>query len=180
MLVEMKAHPDNFKEITDPEATADILGMSAVMVADLKGKRRNNYKFDIDAMTRLTGDTGPSLQYAHARICGIQRRVGLQDSDLLHDVNWSLLENEPLAVDLVRLLAQYPDTIQQVLKTLEPVNVITYLFRVSTAVGAVYSKLRVEGASKEDMKARMALYDAARQVLANGMMVLGLTPLERM
>lgn len=139
--------------------------------------RINNYTFNMEAMTSFEGDTGPYLQYAHSRLCSIKRRANLTDEEL-QSADLSLL-TEQHAVNVVRMLSQYPDTVQNTLKTLEPTTVLTYLFKMSHAVSSSYDHLQVVGSEKELMKARMALYDAARIVLANGMKLLGLTPLER-
>lgn len=131
----------------------------------------------MEAMTSFEGDTGPYLQYAHSRLCSIKRRANLSEEDLL-SADLSLL-TEQHATNVVRMLSQWPDTVQNTLKTLEPTTVLTYLFKMSHAVSSSYDHLQVVGSEKELMKARMALYDAARIVLANGMKLLGLTPLER-
>ncbi|KAL6858621.1 arginyl-tRNA synthetase [Trichoderma novae-zelandiae] len=174
----MKKNQEKYAQVENPEATADILGISSVMVQDMSGKRINNYTFNMDAMTSFEGDTGPYLQYAHSRLCSIKRRANLTEEEL-QSADLSLL-TEQHATNVVRMLSQWPDTVQNTLKTLEPTTVLTYLFKMSHAVSSSYDHLQVVGSEKELMKARMALYDAARTVLANGMKLLGLTPLERM
>lgn len=131
----------------------------------------------MDAMTSFEGDTGPYLQYAHARLCSIKRRANLTDEDL-DNANLSLL-TEDHALNIVRMLSQWPDVLQNTLKTLEPTTVLTYLFKMSHVISSSYDHLQVVGSEPELMKARMALYDAARSTLSNGMRILGLTPLER-
>lgn len=128
-------------------------------------------------MTSFEGDTGPYLQYAHARLCSIRRKVGLSDEEL-DSADLSLL-TEKHAIDLVRLLGQWPDVVQNTLKTLEPTTILTYLFRMSHVISSSYDHLRIVGSEKELQKARMALYDSARTVLSNGMKLLGLTPVIR-
>lgn len=140
-------------------------------------ERVNNYTFNMDAMTSFEGDTGPYLQYAHARVCSIERKAGLSEEDLA-SVDLTLLQ-EVHAQNLVRVLAQWPDVVQNLFKTLEPTTVLAYLFKMTHVLSGSYDHLRVVGREKELMKARMALYDAARIVLSNGMRLLGLTPLER-
>lgn len=174
----MKKNQDKYAQVENPVATADILGISSVMVQDMSGKRINNYTFNMEAMTSFEGDTGPYLQYAHSRLCSIKRRANLTEEDLL-SADLSLL-TEQHATNVVRMLSQWPDTVQNTLKTLEPTTVLTYLFKMSHAVSSSYDHLQVVGSERELMKARMALYDAARIVLSNGMKLLGLTPLERM
>lgn len=173
----MRKNEDKYAQVADPESTADILGISSVMVQDMSGKRINNYEFNMDAMTSFEGDTGPYLQYAHARICSIERRAALSEEEIA-SADLSLL-TEPHAVNLIRLLAQYPDVVQNVLKTNEPTNILTYLFKMTHVLSGSYDQLRIVGSEKELMKARMALYDAARIVLSNGMRLLGLNPVER-
>ena len=132
----------------------------------------------MDAMTSFEGDTGPYLQYAHARLCSIVRKV---DPDAALDLSSAQMDLlvEPHAIDLVRLLARYPDTVQNTLKSHEPVTVLTYLFRMTHALSSSYDVLKVIGSEPELMKARLALYSAAKLVLDNGMRLLGLTPVDR-
>ncbi|KAL2177443.1 uncharacterized protein P884DRAFT_243547 [Thermothelomyces heterothallicus CBS 202.75] len=174
----MKKNETKYSQVENPEATADTLGISSVMVQDMSGKRINNYTFNMDAMTSFEGDTGPYLQYAHARVSSIRRRAGLSDEDLAN-ADLSLL-TETHAVNIVRLLALWPDIVQTTLRTLEPTTVLTYLFKMTHALSSSYDHLQVVGSERELMKARMALYDAAHTVLGNGMRLLGLTPVERM
>ncbi|KAM4059939.1 DALR anticodon binding domain-containing protein [Hirsutella rhossiliensis] len=174
----MKKNEDKYKQVENPAKTADILGISSVMVQDMLGKRINNYKFDLQRMTSFEGDTGPYLQYAHARLCSITRKAGLTEENLT-SADLSLL-TEPMAIDLVRVVGQWPDVVQNTLKTLEPTTILGYLFKMTHVLSTSYGHLRIVGSEHEVMKARMALYDAARVVLYNGMKLLGLSPLERM
>lgn len=174
----MKKNEDKYAQVENPEATADTLGISAVMVQDMRGKIINNYNFDMEAMTSFEGDTGPYLQYAHARLCSIKRRAAISDADIA-SADLSLL-TETHAVNVVRMLAQWPDVFQNTLKTLEPTTVLTYLFRLTHIISSSYDHLQVVNSEEGVKKARMALYDAARITLANGMKLLGLSPLERM
>lgn len=132
----------------------------------------------MDAMTSFEGDTGPYLQYAHARLCSITRRVALSEQELA-SADLSLL-TEPHAIDLVRVLAQWPDVVQNTIqKTLEPTTIMTYLFKMTHVLSASYDHLRIVGSEPELMKARMALYESARITLNNAMRLLGLNPVER-
>tara|TARA_R110002060_G_scaffold20329_2_gene27676 strand:+ start:943 stop:1329 length:387 start_codon:yes stop_codon:yes gene_type:complete len=128
-------------------------------------------------MTSFEGDTGPYLQYAHARLCSITRKAALSAEEIA-SADLSLL-TEPHALNLIRVISQYPDVVQNTLKTLEPTTILTYLFKMTHTLSSSYDHLRIMGSEKELMKARMALYDSARIVLNNGMRILGLTPVER-
>ncbi|EKV06587.1 Arginyl-tRNA synthetase [Penicillium digitatum] len=174
----MKKNEVKYSQVEDPVKTADILGITSVMVQDMTGKRINGYEFNLDAMTSFEGDTGPYLQYAHARLCSMTRKSEL-DVDELVNANFDIL-TEQHAVDLVRLLAQWPDVLLQTAKTLEPITVLSYLFRMTHMLSSSYDVLKVIGSEPDVKQARMALYASARQVLNNGMRVLGLSPVERM
>jgi arginyl-tRNA synthetase len=146
--------------------------------------RVNNYTFDMDRMTSFEGDTGPYLQYAHARLCSIARKAAEADPSTTtlspSTINFSLLTSSPHAVDLLRQLASWPDVFLNAVKTQEPTTVLTYLFKMAHALSSSYDHLQVVGSQKEVMLGRLALYQCARQVLANGMRLLGLSPVERM
>ncbi|KAK8115402.1 Nucleotidylyl transferase [Apiospora kogelbergensis] len=174
----MRKNEDKYNQVENPDAVADTLGISSVMVQDMSGKRGNNYTFDINTMTSFEGDTGPYLQYAHARLSSITRKAGLSEEQIA-TADLSLL-TEPHAVNLVRVLSQWPDVVSNTLRTLEPTTILTYLFKMTHTLSSSYDVLRVVGSEHEVMRARMALYDAARVVLNNGMRLLGLSPVERM
>jgi arginyl-tRNA synthetase len=137
----MKGNAEKYAQVENPEETADILGLTSVMVQDMTGKRINGYDFNLDAMTSFEGDTGPYLQYAHARLCSIVRKSGLNVEEL-DSANLDLL-TEPHAVDLVRLLATWPDVLLNTTKTLEPTTILTYLFRMTHILSSSYDVLKV-------------------------------------
>lgn len=178
MLDVMRKNEKKYEQLDDPEAVADILAITAIMVQDLSGKVRNGYEFNINQMTAFEGDTGPYLQYAHARLCSIERKANA-DISSLNSADLSLLK-ETHAINLARSLAQYPDVVLNTLKTREPATMLTYLFKMAHALSSSYDHLQVVGSEPELQKARLALYEAARQVLWNGMTLLGLTPVQRM
>ncbi|PVH92138.1 arginyl-tRNA synthetase [Periconia macrospinosa] len=179
----MRKNAAKYALIKYPERTADILGISSVIVQDMKGKRVKNYLFNIEAMTSFEGKgggpyRGPYLQYSHARVCSLLSNAGVLASET-ESANLDLLV-EPQAILVVRLLAQYPDIIQKTLKKLEPVTILEYLSHLTHAVNSSYDVLHVAGSEPELKKARAALYEAAKCVISNAMKILGLTPLERL
>lgn len=174
----MKRNETKYAQIEEPEKIADLIGISAVMIQDMQSKRINNYEFKWDRMLSFEGDTGPYLQYAHSRLSSVQRKANIAD-EKLKSANFDLL-TEASAGNLIRTLAQYPDVIKRALKTQEPSTVVTYLFNLTHIVSSCYDTLWVAGQEEELATARLALYASAKQVLYNGMVLLGLTPVERM
>ena len=185
----MKKNQDKYEQVVDPEATADILAISAIMVQDYSGKRINGYNFDMEKMTSFEGDTGPYLQYSHARVCSMERKTAIPRGEMLN-ADFSLITAKE-GIELVRLLAQWPDVFLNTYKTREPVTVLTYLFKMTHQLSSCYDAKDTSNRNAKTMSvmyadspekkaALMALYDSARQVLNNGMKLLGLTPVERM
>jgi arginyl-tRNA synthetase len=81
-------------------------------------------------MTSFEGDTGAYLQYAHVRLCSIQRKVApavvLRDDPSL--INTSLLV-EPKAREIVFMLASYPDVVRTAMANYEPCTIVSYCFK---------------------------------------------------
>lgn len=155
------------------------MGISAVIIQDMQGKRINSYTFNWDRILSFEGDTGPYLQYAHSRLKSIEdknKHLELPDATL---IDYSLLK-EKEAITLVRLLSRYPEVLKKAYETHEPSTVVTYLFKVAHQVSTCYRKLWVSGQDDEVALARLALYMASRQVLNNGMRLLGISPVDRM
>ncbi|CUS23494.1 LAQU0S10e01706g1_1 [Lachancea quebecensis] len=175
----MKTNEAKYAQIENPDEVADLVGISAVMIQDMQAKRINNYEFKWERMTSFEGDTGPYLQYAHSRLRSVERNASEITQEKMINADFSLL-HEPAAVLLVRLLAQYPDVLRNAIKTHEPATVVTYLFKLTHQVSSCYDVLWVAGQTPELAAARLALYASARQVLYNGMTLLGLTPVDRM
>lgn len=174
----MKKNEAKYAQIENPEEIADLVGISSVMIQDFQSKRINNYEFKWDRMTSFEGDTGPYLQYAHSRLLSVARKSEFDEEDLLN-ADLSLL-TEDCALELTRILAQYPETLKKAIKTHEASTIVTFLFNVSHSVSTCYDILWVAGQEKEVAIARLALYTAAKEVLNNGMRLLGLTPVDRM
>ncbi|KAJ6261364.1 cytoplasmic arginine--tRNA ligase [Drechslerella dactyloides] len=174
----MKKNQDKYQQVENPEEVADTVGKSAIMIQDMTGKRINNYPFDIKRMTSFEGDTGPYLQYAHARLCSILRKANIP-MPLIHTADLTLI-TEPQAILLLRTLAQFPDVITNTLKTMEPTTIVNYLFKMTQLLSSSYEVVKVVGSEEDVARARMALFESARTVLSNAMKLLGLTPVERM
>ncbi|CAH6723526.1 arginine--tRNA ligase, cytoplasmic [[Candida] jaroonii] len=174
----MKKNEEKYAQIENPDKIADLVGISAVMIQDMQSKKINNYEFKWDRMTSFEGDTGPYLQYAHSRLSSVERKSQFSKDDLI-DANYDLLTEE-CALNLIRTIAQYPEILKRAVKNHEPSTVVTYLFNLTHIVSTCYDILWVAGQEKDVAIARLALYSSAKQVLYNGMTLLGLTPVDRM
>ncbi|RUS33370.1 hypothetical protein BC938DRAFT_471984 [Jimgerdemannia flammicorona] len=172
----MQKNEKKYAQIEDPDTVADIIGISAVKVQDMAARRIRNYDFDWNRMFSFEGDTGPYLQYAHARLCSIERNSAIPINP---DADVALL-TEPAAEELITMIAQYPDLVKALPASPEPCNVVTYAFKLSHIVSIALEGLWVMGQEKKLAEARLLMYWAARITLGNAMRLIGLTPLERM
>lgn len=133
-------------------------------------------------MLSFEGDTGPYLQYAHVRLASIGRK----NPDLLplpspDQLNLDSLATMPHARDIIFLLGTYPDVIKTAIKTHEASGVVTFAFRLSHAISSAWETVVVKAEQdKEKAKARLFMYECARDVLGSAMRLLSIRPLERM
>lgn len=136
------------------------------------------YTFDWNRMTSFEGDTGPYLQYAHVRLCSIQRKAGIT-LKTPEEIDTSLL-GEPKARDIVFHLAGFPDVVQSALKSHEPSTIVHYCFKLAHLISSAWETLVVKGQEDELAQARLYLFTCAKEVLGSAMRMLSLTPLEHM
>ena len=177
----MKKNEVKYSHIQDPEYVSDVVGMSSIFIQDMSARRIKNYTFDWSRMLSFEGDTGPYLQYAHARLCSIERVAEhlKVDQSTIDQVNFDLL-HDPRAAAVLDWLAVYPDIIKEVGLNREPITLVKFCLRLSHSVSSAVTELYVQNQPDDIALARLALYKAARIVLGNGLRLLGLRPLERM
>lgn len=154
-------------------------GVDAARYFFLMRRGDSQFLFDVDLAKSQT-DENPVfyVQMAHARMSGIFR-VGARapESVLAAGVDLGVLV-EPEETDLLKELAAFPDIVARAAETLEPHRVTGYLDGLARLAHAWYHKYRVLGEPEE--AARLVLAAAVRQVLANGLHLLGISAPDRM
>jgi len=151
----------------DRPATARAVGIGAVKYADLSSDRGNDYVFDLDRMVAMTGNTGPYLQYAHARLTRLLTKAGTESSEVTE-------LKDPAEERLALLLTGFADTVAQVAETLQPHRLCTYLYEVASALSTFYEQCPVLTSEGETRASRIALCTATRNVLQDGLGLLGI------
>jgi arginyl-tRNA synthetase len=175
-LAYMRENVDKRPELEDEEAVAEAVGIAAIFFSDLSKQRIKDYTFDWDRAISFEGDTGPYLLNAHARIAGIIRKCGVEldpAAELAPLV-------EPEAHQLVSLISRYGDVLEEAARLYEPSVVAAYLLDLAHALHSSYNTLRVKDEKEKTAKARLLLFTVVKNVLASGLRILGITPLERM
>ena len=172
----MSANVDKRPELEDEEAVAEAVGIAAIFFSDLSKQRIKDYNFSWERAISFEGDTGPYLMNAHARIAGIIRKCGV-DLDPGSDVT---LLQEQSAHDLVSLVSRYTDALREAAKNFEPSILAAYLLDLARALHSGYKELRVKDEEEKLAGARLLLLVVVKNVLASGMRILGIKPLEKM
>nr|XP_023666043.1 probable arginine--tRNA ligase, mitochondrial isoform X2 [Paramormyrops kingsleyae] len=164
------------KELEDPDMTAERVGVAALIVQDFRGPLESDYSFDWGRVLQTQGDTGVFLQYTHSRLCSLMRMHGSGQWGLLDP---ALLQEEQGAAVLKQLL-RYDEALLQCSCDLQPKHLVNFLLALSHLVAVGLRTLPVKGSPPPLAQARLRLFDSARTVLANGMRILGVTPVEKM
>ena len=119
------------------------------------------------------------LQYAHARICNIILRA--KENSISFNDNYDLsLLNHKDEIRLIKYMTQFPECIEIAYNNLEPHNITTYLQELSSKFHKFYNRCRVITDNIELTKSRLALVQAVKVILNNGLNILGISAPERM
>ncbi|MCT4618922.1 MAG: arginine--tRNA ligase [Marinisporobacter sp.] len=169
----IKEKNNNLSNIDD---VAKQVGIGAVVFQELSNNRIKDYTFSWDRTLNFDGETGPYVQYTHARACSVLRKA---EATLDENVNYGLLSNEE-AMDLVRIIQQFPTTVEEAARKYEPSIVTRYIVDVAQAFNRFYHHCPIIVEDQELQKARLALVSTAKQTLQNGLSLLGVAAPERM
>lgn len=161
------------------ESIADILGVSAIIVNDLKQRRQRDYDFDWNKILQMNGDTGIKFQYTHCRLFNLQQANKHNISEA-EELNLELL-SEPEAQQLVYLMLKYPQIIYHSYDELESCILVKYMFDLCNATSKAFKTLTVKNCEcKATASQRLLLFNTARKVLKHSLEMLGLTALNEM
>ena len=159
------------------DAIAKAVAYGAVKYAILKVANERNVTFDWESALSFEGDTGPYLQYCHARINSIMRRAG---GELPAGADFSVL-TEDIEFELAKELAQFPSAVSQAVAECSPHIVANATARVARAFSTFYNQCPVLNADDVNVRdARLLLCASVKQVIGNGMSLLGIDPVESM
>jgi arginyl-tRNA synthetase len=163
-------------KVEDPYNVAKDVAVGALVFNDLKNERIKDVLYDEERFLSFDGETGPYLQYAHTRLCGILRKWG---KGVPKDFNASLLSSDE-EWRLITHLAKFGEIVKSAEESREPSRIAGYLIECASDLNLFYQRHRVLGEDENLTKARIVLVSALRSVLATGLKLLGIRPLERM
>tara|TARA_Y100000385_G_scaffold290618_1_gene364554 strand:+ start:670 stop:2400 length:1731 start_codon:yes stop_codon:yes gene_type:complete len=156
---------------------ANIVGIGALKYSDLSTERIKDYVFDWDRMLAFEGNTGPYLQYAHARICSIFRRARIDRASVR---SGHIILNQPHERALAMRLLAYPSAIATTLDSYSPHKLCTYVYELASDFSSFYQECPILKSDEPMRSSRLALSDFTAQVLKHSLGLLGITAPEQM
>ncbi|PZL75364.1 arginine--tRNA ligase [Enterococcus plantarum] len=160
----MEKNPD----LPNREEVARQVGIGSVIFHDLKNDRLNNFDFVLEEVVRFEGETGPYVQYTHARAMSILRKA-----------DFSIDETKEYALDdkdsweVVKLLQKFPEVVMQAAEKYEPSVIAKHAIQVAQAFNKYYAHVKIL-AEDEQKEARLALVYAMATIIKEDLRLLGL------
>ena len=169
-----KRHPD-LSEVA-LQKRAHMIGLGALKFFILKVDHQRDIHFNPEESISFEGETGPYVQYAHARICSMLKKYGKKP---LANVNYRLLKHED-EIDLAKLLGRFPERVLDSAKHYKPSLIAHYLIQVAQQFSKFYTNCQVLIDDHAVQEARILLCSCTKFVLANGLKLLGIGAPEEM
>jgi arginyl-tRNA synthetase len=161
---------------------AERVGLAAIKYFDLSHALTSDYRFDVDTMLNLEGNTAPYMLYAYARIRSIGRKAGVDVATMPHET--PIHPEHPSEIVLARKLLQFAEVLETAGRELRPNALTDYLFELAKAFSRFYDRklgVRVIDASPEAVRlSRLRLCDLTARVLRCGLRLLGIETVEQM
>ena len=170
VMLEKNVGNENIDEVSKQ------VGIGAVIFQELSNNRIKDYTFSWDKVLNFDGETGPYVQYTHARACSVLRKA---QAGVTTDVDYSYITTET-AYELAKLILRFPQVVIDAANKYEPSVVTRHIIDVAQAFNKFYHDEHIIVEDLEEQKAKLLLVDAARQTIANGLYLLGMEAPERM
>ncbi len=154
------------RDIADKEGVAQVVGVAAIKYGVLKQSLGKNIVFDPEQSLSFEGDSGPYLQYAHVRTGALLRKG--KDEGVEPSADTPTLE----ASSVEKFLIRFPEIVERAAEEYEPHHIAQYLTELSAEFNSWYAQERILGTEHASYK--LAVVDAVRQTLHNGLHLLGI------
>lgn len=168
-------------EEKNPEAenideVAKAVGVGAVVFQELSNSRIKDYTFSWDRTLSFEGETGPYVQYTHARCCAVLRKA---DQPVSADINYELLSDQD-AADVLSVLENFNKSLMTAMKKNEPHIVTRFVLDLAQAFNKFYHNSPILVDDADLRAARLALVEATRQTIENALKILGMKAPQKM
>ncbi|MFQ7103507.1 MAG: arginine--tRNA ligase [Anaerovoracaceae bacterium] len=174
IIMEKNVNTENVDE------TAREVGIGAVIFNELSNYRIKDYVFSWDKVLNFEGETGPYVQYTHARACSILRNAGeAVMASAKEGFDASRITSDS-AHALIKLIYEMPEVIAEAGEKYEPSIVTRHIVDIAQAFNKFYHDEHILVDDETEKTAKVALVMAARNVIRNGLDLLGMKAPEKM
>ena len=176
IILEKNPEAENVEEI------ADTVGIGAVIFNELSNNRIKDYVFDWNQVLNFDGETGPYVQYTHARCSSVLRKAGEEISEKARNaasLDFSKLESEA-AAQLVKLIYAFPEVVIQAGERYEPSLITRHIVDIAQSFNKFYHDEHIIVDDEDEKLAKLALVWATKITIRNGLNLLGVKAPERM
>lgn len=163
-------------DLENKEEVAKDIGIGAVKFQELFNTRIKDYVFDYDQLLNFEGETGPYVQYAHARANQLLKKI---DLDVSTDVDYSLLK-ENQEIELIKSLYDAKDAIISSKEKLEPSIITRQVTEIAKRFNSFYNSIHILNSSDEEKKARALLVYDTKITISNLLSLLGIKAPDKM
>ena len=167
----------------DPEAVEEVakaVGIGAVVFNELSNYRIKDYVFSWDHVLNFEGETGPYVQYTHARACSVLRNAGddvVAKAQAGFDAKYITSES---AHQLTKLLYEFPDVVKEAGEKYEPSIVTRHVVDIAQAFNKFYHDEHILVDNEDEKVAKVAMVIAAKDAIRNGLDLLCMKAPEKM
>lgn len=158
------------------DEVAKAVGVGAVVFQELSNSRIKDYTFSWDRTLSFEGETGPYVQYTHARCCAVLRKA---DQPVSADINYEALSDQD-AADVLSVLETFNKSIMTAMKKNEPHIVTRFVLDLAQAFNKFYHNSPILIEDDDLRAARLALVEATRQTIENALKILGMKAPQKM
>lgn len=161
--------------LADKEATAKKIGVSAIIFNDLKNYRSNDVEFNLEEMVNFVGQTGPYLQYTSVRITSV-----LEENDFTCEkVDFELFKQDH-SFELIKTIAQYEEILVKAKEEYSPSVLAKYLLVLASYFNSFYAKEKIMVENDLERNTKLCLISIIRNILDEGMRLLGMQVIKKM
>ena len=157
-------------KLKNKKETAKQIGLGAIIFGDLVNDRIKNIEFNWDRILSFEGETAPYIQYTHARTCSVLKKAKIKP---LIKIDLNKIDKEE-EINLIKKLNEFLPAIIKSAKVYKPSHLANYLIDISKTFNEFYNNCKIISDNKKEMKLRLLLVDCTRQVLENGLNLLGI------